>query len=374
MKIHLWEAYNPQKISVDITQNLKDEIKELIKNNIYKTAHKIKIVPARLYDYFIYQKSPIPLKVLMELSKLFKISLVKIEQNIIMYKNMFTPIKNSIKNPKLPIEINSYFTSIISHLYFDGSMPKDGKGTYYNQKNEDIMNDFTKKIKEVFGEIHYSLREDHKGVLKCSIPRITGEICKFVYCVDSFGTFDSRISEFIFKLPKEHKIAFIISAILDEGSITYDGQIFFGVSNKLLCEDIKTLCGQVGLKTTKVNQKSDTHHYYFYIKSPDRLLKFVNYFNKKYPLISLRYKEERLRCYFKIKKHPGLRTKKGGDERKKRILNSLKKGEKSVNQLSRELLILPRSLRRHLIVLIKQEKILKNKLGKENYFFLTKPH
>jgi len=374
MKVHLWDAYNPNKISVDINKEFKTKLKHLIKNNIYKIANQIKIVPARLYEYFIYQTSPIPLDVLVNLSKLFKISLLKAEQNIILYKQMFVPNKNSIKNPKLPLETNPYLTSVVAHLYFDGSVPKDGKGTYYHQKNEEIMNDFINKIKKVFGNVEYTLRKDHRDVLKCRIPRIIGEICKSIYQIDSFDTFDSRLSEFIFKLSKEHKIAFILTAILDEGSITYDGQIFFGINNKELCKDIKKLCNKIELKTTPVKQKSDSNHYYIYIKSPKKLLGFMNLFDKKYPLISLRYKEKRLKYYFKIKKYPGLRNKKGGDERKKKILNSLKNERKSVNQLSEELLILPRSLRRHLNFLININKISKEKIGKENYFFLTKPH
>ena len=336
MKIHLWEAYNPNKISVEIEDKFKEEIRQKI-INFYKIANKLKITPARLYDYFIYKKSPVPLYSLIKLCKLFKINLIQMEKNIIMYKHLYVPNKNSVKNPNLPIKITPYFTSIISNLYFDGSVPKDGKGTYYNQKNEQIMGDFINKIKEVFGDVFYSIVKDHRGVLKCRIPRIIGEICKSIYDINSFGTFDSQLSKFILNLPQDHHMAFILTAILDEGSITYDGQIFFGINNQRLCKEIQILCNGLGLKTTNVKQKSDSNHYYFYIKSPKRLLEIVNKFNKKYPLISLRYKEERLRYYFKIRKHPGLRNKKGGDKRKKRILNSLKKGKKSVNQLSKEL-------------------------------------
>jgi hypothetical protein len=374
MKIHLWQAYNYNKISVNITPNLKDKIKGLIEKDIYEISHRIKIIPARLYDYFIYQTAPIPLNVLMELSKLINISLLEIEKNIVMYKQMFVPNKNSIKNPKLPIEINPYFTSIIANLYFDGSVPKDGKGTYYNQKDEKIMDDFVNKLKYVFGDVQYSVIKDHRGVLKCRVPRIIGEICKSIYEIDSFGTFDSRVSPKIFKLSKEHKIAFVLTAILDEGSITYDGQIFFGVNNQLLCGDIKELCNQIGLETNPVRQKSKSNHYYIYIKSKDKLLGIINLLKKDYPLISLRYKELRLKHYFEIKRYPGLRTKKGGDERKNKILKSLEKKEKTSNQLSEQLFILPRVLRRHLSVLLKEKKVIRKKISNEYYYSLTNPH
>ena len=88
-----------------------------------------------------------------------------------------------------------------------------------------------------------------------------------------------------------------------------------------------------------------------------QLLLFIKFFSKKYPLISLRYKEKRLKHYFEIKKYPGLRTKKGGDERKNKIIKSLKENAKTINQLSKQLLVLPRVLRRHLNVLLKEKKV-----------------
>ncbi len=374
MEIHLWGCYKPNKISVDLKKSLKDKINVKIKKEIYKISDKLKIAPARLYEYFIWQISPIPLDVLLDIAKIYEIPFKDIEKNIIFYKQMFVPIKNSIKIPRLPIKINPYLTSIVANLFFDGSVPKDGKGTYYNQKNKKIMSDFINKIKSVFGEVQYSLKLDHRGVLKCRFPRLIGEICRSIYNVRSFGTFDSRVPDKIFNMSRNHKIAFVLTGILDEGSITYDGQIIFGVSNKLLCEDVKKLCYEIGLETTKVTRKSKSNHYYFYIKSQDKLLELINLINKNYPIISLNYKEERLKCYFEIKKHPGLRTKKGGDSRKKRILEALKKGEKSINQLSVKLLIPPKSLRRHLNFLLNKNKVNKKKIGRGYIYFLTSLH
>lgn len=373
MKVHLWKAYNYRKISVDVRKEFKEKIKFLIKNKIYEIANKINLTPARLYDYFIYKNSPIPLNILISLCNLFRISLIEMEKSIMMYKHMYVPNKNSIQKPNLPLEITPYFTSIISNLYFDGSVPEDGKGTYYNQKDEQIMDDFIKKVKFVFGNVQYSVRKDHRGVLKCRLPRIIGEICKSVYKVNSFGTFNSKLSKKIFSLSKEHKIAFILTAILDEGSITHDGRIFFGISNKLLCDDVQRLCNEISLKTTKIKKRLNKNHYYFWIASKDRLLEFIGLFNKKYPLISLRYKEKRLRYYFKIKKYPGLRTKKGANERRSRIIDSLKKSNKTVNQLTEELLIPPKSVRRHLSYLKDNKKVLREKISNEFIYSLANP-
>jgi len=370
MNVHLWNAYNPKKISVEIRQNLKDKLKEFIRNNLKKYAMKMNIQPTRLYEYFIWQKALIPLNVLMTLSKLAGISLIDMEKEIIQYKHLFVPNKNSVKKPNLPIKICPYFTSIISHLYFDGSVPKDGKGTYYNQKDRAIMQDFVDKVKFVFGDVQYSIVKDHRGILKCRVPRIIGEICKSVYGIDSFGTFDSRISNKIFRLPKEHKIAFILSAILDEGSITYDGDIQFGVSNKRLCADVQQLCSEIGLNPGAIKQKKNNEHYYFYIKDRERLLSFLNLFKIKYSLINIGFKEDRIRHFFKLKKFPGRNTKEAANGRRTKILQSLAEKEKTVNELCLELLIPPRSLRRHLSILVNKDNLSKKKRSIEYVYSL----
>lgn len=372
MKLHLWELYDIDKISVDIKKTFKNKLRNLIRYNIFEIAKELDIFPVRLYDYFIYQNLPIPLNVLIKISRKFGINLDETETNIVMYKQMFVPNKTSIKNPRLPIKICPYFTSIIAHLYFDGSVPKDGKGTYYNQKNKQIMDDFISKIKKVFGDVYYFVKKDHRGVLKCRVPRIVGEISKKVYNIKSFGTFDSKLSKIIFNLPKEHKASFVLTAILDEGSIAYDGTIFFGVSNKQLCNDVAILCKEIGLEISNV-KKTKQNHYYIYIKSKQKFLSLINKMSKKYPLINLRYKKKRLEHYVEIKKHPGLRTKKGGDRRKKDILSSLI-NPKTINILSKELLIHPRTLRRHMYKLMDKNKVTRMKKGREYFYYLTIPH
>jgi len=370
---HLWEAYKPTKISVDIKSKLKNKIRKNVEKDLYNFASELNINPTRLYEYFIYQSSPIPLNILIKLSKFIKISLLEVEKNIILYKHMFVPMKNSVRNPKLPIKITPYLTAIISHLYFDGSLPKDGKGTYYNQKREEIMKDFLKKIKIVFGDVQYSLKRDHRGVLKCRIPRIVGEICKRVYEIDSFGCFDSRISKKIFSLNKEHKIAFVLTAILDEGSIAYDGTIMFGVSNKSLCEEVKILCNQIGLITNNLRNKRKSNFYYFHIKSKKKLYTIIKSFSKKYPFISLNYKEERLKKALEINKQKFYYTKDFANKRAHLILKELKKGEFSINYLASKYLIPPRTVRRYMYKLIKEKKIGRRKIGQEYYYKLSEP-
>lgn len=371
MKFHIWECYQSKKISVDLTLVFKKHIKDKIKNNIYIIAKKINVRPARLYEYFIYQKSPVPLNVLISICKYFDISLNEMERNIIMYKQLYVPYKNSITKPKLPLKMSPYLTSVVSNLFFDGSVPKDGKGTYYNQKSKEIMERFIMRVNAVFGDVSYSSKRDHRGVLKCRLPRIIGEICKSAYNINSFGTFDSEVPDSIFELSNEHKLAFILSAILDEGSITYDGEILFGVCNKKLAEGVRKLCNSMSLETTIVKRKSGSKYYYFYLKSQERFYNFISKIKKIYPLFSLSYKEERLKHALKIKKLPFKYTQEFANKRRQKIIDILSKESLSVNQLSQYLFIKPRSLRRHISFLLNEKKIIrvKNSKGGHSAYF-----
>jgi len=372
MEVHVWELLKSKNlhIVVDITKSLKDNIKNIVSNDVKLYASKLDIQPARLYEYFIWQKSAIPLEMLFSLSDMLKLNKDFVESNIIMYKHLGVPEKNSIKDPKLPIKITPYFTSIIANLFFDGSVPEDGKGTYYNQKNKDIMNDFIEKVKEVFGDTFYSLRLDHRHILKCRIPRVIGEICRHIYNVNSFGTFNARIPDLVFNLSKEHKKAFVITGIIDEGSIAYDGSIIFGVSNKGLIEDFNRLCVEIGLETSGIKQRKKLNQYYLYITSKNSFSRIYNKFHKRFNLISLRYKAERLEKHLEIKKQKCFHTREFADKRRGIILKELGIKEYSINELAAKHLIEPRTLRGYMYLFIKQGKVKRKKQSNEFIYYI----
>ena len=371
MDIHIWDLLGMKRadIAVNIKDNLKDEIANKITGDIYAIAKGLKLSPARLYEYFIWKKSEVPLSIVFELSRIFRIPNKIIEDNIISYKQLHVPSKNAVKNPNLPIKVSPYFTSIVANLFFDGSVPEDGKGTYYNQKNKEIMGDFINKVIYVFGDVNYSLVTDHRGVLKCRIPRIIGEICRQVYNVKSFGTFNSRVPKRVFKLDEEHKIAFVLTGIIDEGSIAYDGSVIFGVSNRNMIYDFKRLCEHIGLKTGKVKYRNKSGHYYIYIKSIKKLHQIVKSFNEKYPLINLRHKRQRLIKSLQIRNQKSYHTHDFAEKRKLLVLEELRKSRCSINYLADKLLICPRTLRRYMGTFIKIRKVSRIKCKNEFIYY-----
>jgi len=370
MKVSIWDFVNSDiKICVDLKKELKDEIATKILKDVSNVAKKLKINPARLYEYFVWQKSVIPLKIIYSIAELTGLSLNKLEKDIILIKQQHVPRKNSVKNPKLPLEINPYFTSIVANLFFDGSVPKDGKGTYYSQKDKNLMDDFLKRVDFVFGEVAHSVRKDHRGVLECRLPRLIGEICRHVYKIDSFGTFDAKMPKMIFDLDEDHKKAFIISGIIDEGSISYDGSIIFGISNETMIKDFDNLCTNIGLETKGVKRKKNSDAYYMYI-SFNRFKEILDDFEKRYPLISLRHKKKVLDKVLEIKKQEFFYTKSFSDGRKNRLLKEISNDKKTINKLSESLLIPPRTLRRYMYKLMSEGKISRTKAG-TGYFYYS---
>ena len=104
-----------------------------------------------------------PLWAAMGLCKLANIPLEEMEKNITFYKQKLTPNRVSIESPILPIKFNPTLVSLASHFCFDGSLPKDGKGAYYSQKNKEQINNFIKKVQECFGETYISIAKDGKA-------------------------------------------------------------------------------------------------------------------------------------------------------------------------------------------------------------------
>jgi len=285
------------------------------------------------------------------------------------YKQKLTPNRVSVTNPILPIEFTPELVSLAAHFCFDGSLPKDGKGAFYSQKNDSQTELFIKKIKFCFGEAYYTKRRDKKGVWNVRFPRFTGEICKNVCGFTTFSSFDVRIPANLFKIDN-FKLAVLVSAIVDEGGVGTE-YIQLLLKNKGLIEDLHRICLGFGYSCSVIqNKKNEGEVYYFYIKSVSKLFKDVCDVSKKHPLISFGFKTKDVRFilesrFFQHGKSTLIAVKK----RKIRLISTLTK-PKSVRELALELRINARSLRRILLNLTKQGKLKRVKRG-YSYLYLT---
>lgn len=379
-KINLWNCLPnaPYSIRIKLTYKFKQRLLgdlpsnknktiNLLNNTSYARKGNVKASFARWFNWFKYNNINIPLWAAMGFCELTNISLVEMEKNIISYKQKLTPNRVSVKSPILPIEFNPTLVSLASHFCFDGSLPKDGKGAYYSQKNMKQVNNFIDKVKRCFGDTYVTIGRDGKGIPKIRLPRFVGEFCKYICNFDNFGTFDSKIPSNLMK-SKEFKLAILISAIVDEGHLQ-DNYIQFKLSNKKLIKDIEFICHSLSYKCSKINRrerKGYPNSYYFYMKSIKKFYQDYLNFNKKFPLISLTFKTKKLQFFISTANYPkGASTINSAKSRKEIIINCLKKSKTSY-EIAEETSINPRSVRRLLFMLLKEGKI---KRVKTNHFY-----
>ncbi|MDD5163280.1 MAG: winged helix-turn-helix domain-containing protein [Candidatus ainarchaeum sp.] len=332
----------------------------------------IKVSYARWFDWIEYSNVEIPLWALMELTKIAELSFGEMEQNIICYKKTNTPKRLYIYSPVLPVEFSPELVSLAGHFCFDGSLPKDCKGSFYSQKNPVQVADFIKKVKNCFGEVPAATRKDKKNVYNVQLPRIVGEICKHVCKFDSFDSFETKIPKKIKNSNKSIRLAFLVSAILDEGAVgTEYVQIL--LKNEKMTNDLHDLC--VGLKyncTQPKEKKNYSEVYYFYIKSIDGIYKDVEKLQKRFPLISFGFKEDKIEFLISSKRFVrGKHTTETAKTRRKQILANLNESKTSF-ELAQCLKIPARSVRRHLAGLLKEDKIERIK-KEQTYFYKLSP-
>lgn len=368
---HIWELISraPHRIRVKLSNYFQEKLvlhlpknisKNIRKTNSSKYAEGTKVSCTRWYNWFNYQNLSIPLWVAMTLTELANLSLEEMEQNIVSYKYK-TPDWVCISKPKLPLKFDPVFVSLSSHFCFDGSLPRDGKGAYYSQKNQLQINNFLAMVEHCFGKVYVTIGKDGKNIPKIRLPRLTGDICKHVCGFESFGTFDTNIPKQLLDLPRDYILAILISAIIDEGGIMTDA-LQLQLSNEPLVRNLKEICTTLGYTTSKIKERSfvgKAKAYYFYIISLQTLYDDLSYIQKDYKLLSLTFKEPALQYIINSYSFPRAKpTIKEAELKRMKILESLNK-PKDMRTLSIDLQVRARTLRRHIKHLIETNKVVK---------------
>lgn len=381
-KRHIWDCVPqaPKKVQVNFTDDFLDELRKKLPSNRRKTIREInkseianlsgeKANYARWYDWFKYKKVNFPLWAALALAELAGISKERMESKINFYKQKFTPNRVGVKNPILPVRINKELVRFAGHLYFDGSLPKDGHGTEYSQKNKKQREKILKLVKDCFGNVKHTESKDSKEIPRLKFPRIIGEICKQVLSIESFNTYDSSVPSFI-KNDKEYALPFLNSAIIDEGGVM-DSVIQVQLTNKCLVSDLKEICDLLDYRCSGVKKIEENppraDRYYFYIRSIEKMREDFKENN-----LDFSFKGDKVSSIMRYKKfEKGENTKKEAERRRKNIILTLKK-EAPLNstEIAEKIKVRPKSVRRHLLYLVRKNKIKRERRGKFYYYYL----
>lgn len=340
--INIWQFKG--KINI----KLKDSFIELINKKIkekYKTKERayneiIKYYPCHFsvfraklkkgYKYFI------DLEILLRLCKMLDIPKEKLQHNILAYKSRKG--KNTISNPKLPIEITPIFDMLIAHHIGDGTVINIKNRTPYfgyRQFDKNYRLLYLKKIESVFGKVNYNKDYiNYEKTTRIYFPVSISEILFRIYNlnINSFKSKTARIPPEILNKDWKHKLAFLIGIIIDEGNIDSD-LILIRLKNKELITDLHNLCNDLNYDNTIKPGKEGMFCLYILSKQLNKL--YMDYCSLliECPEINLGYKEKKLKQFIARLNKPKRYIKGNKDK----ILYELTNVNLTVNELSEKL-------------------------------------
>jgi len=269
-----------------------------------------------------------PLWLVLKLLELNDESVEVLQRNIISYRSSGSGL--IVNNPMLPIKVTPELDSVVIHLFGDGAA---GDFTpSYTQKNRDSFNNFIKKLENCFGGFQRSIYFT-QGKHQIKFPKAITDVISSYYLIKSYRTYDSEIPEAILnRKDKEHKLACIISFIVDEAQVR-DVILLYSANNRLLFH-MRKLVLDCDYRCSKIKFNEKANSYWFGLSNKDieKFSQDLQELSKKFPTCNLSFKDDNLK--FIIKR----RARKNPKNRKiteKVILSALKRDRLNATQISR---------------------------------------
>lgn len=297
----------PEYIFVYLEENYRKSLFKAAYNlcgSLNNLSKIIKISPSRLPFWFYGTQKDyirnkiglqfIPLKKLKIISQKLvednrnEFSMKNIENNITMYRMR---AGNPIKNPKFQINEGPEIVRLLFHLLGDGYAGGKKDNANYRNTCPELLKEFEKDLK-IFGDVPIYKQKD-----SIKFPKVIAEIIEKFYEINT-KTFDSKISEKIFQIPKRDLYQGIRAFTDDEGTI-YSSSIRITSANKELIKGVKEIivslkikCGEI---KTQISQKARFGKiYYLDIKDIEKYYKHIGFTHPK--------KKRLLELYVKKKK------------------------------------------------------------------------
>ena len=269
----------------------------------------------------------------------YEFNLNKIEKKIIAYRGIGTSL--IIKNPNFPLKEDERIIRIFFHLLGDGYGGKYGMAKpFYRNYTKELLDEFEKDLR-VFGEVPHIKRETI-----VEIPSVIGYILEHIYKIN-FETYKSFIPSAISKLPREF-IAQGIKAFGDDEANVDDCRIrFYSFNNKLLV-GISNLIKRFPEFTGKIG---GIRRYKTYLRGKE----YVGYsfpilssgLKSYYNLIGFSHLEKAELLKRIVKRKERNWAKRSNNITKLLILQSLKRANKAVREISKDVGTTNNTIRSH---------------------------
>ena len=268
---------------------------------------------------------------------------------------------NFIELPILPIKITPVFDMLLAHNIGYGTVinPKKGRLPYfgYMQFDKFYRISYIRKIEEIFGKIKFKENYFENSTRPYCPPTLSSLFFKYYNLkIIDFNSEKARVPEIIYKKGKESMLAVLIALVIDEGHID-STQITINLKNPLLIEDLHKICDNLSYSSKVTTSKKEYEKGYSRIhilrKGMKKFWRDYIKINKKYPIIDLGWKGEKIENSFNIYKRAIYKTK----GNKNIIFEILKNEQLSVNQLSDRINMTRQGVRFHIQNLLKEGKI-----------------
>lgn len=342
------------RIFASLEENFHKKLFDSIKKHKFKEFNKLYFDNKLNWSTFKQWKSRkhfIPLWFIVKLSELLsEFSIQKFESNIIGLKG---PSSSAIiKNPLLPLKEDKRLLKITAHLLGDGSvgggfgskLPNGRQHSEYRNFTPELLDSFEKDLL-VFGEIPSTKNYRHGHLI---IPNSIGYILGHIYNI-KFDTFNSRIPQDLFYLPREIVASFLRAFGDDEGHV-YDSSIDYYSCNKELITDVLHLMNktfpEINTSDIKMNTKAGKNTKYHITIYKDSLETYAN-------LVGFDHNQKIEDLMFNIN-----RTGRRNHNPKGKILDLLKNEHFTAKQISRIIGIRHSSVLEHLCELKASGKVI----------------
>lgn len=376
--MNIWDL---KRVHIKLKNSFLEKINQdiffrfITKKNAYNKIFKNKEIPWATFKNLLKQSVMnnffAPFNVYLKIIKNLNISKEVLQENIISYKTGRGV--NYIEKPILPIKITPLFDMILAHNIGDGTVINPGKGRlpYFGYRQFDIFYRFQyiKLIEGVFGKVKFKTNYLNNSTRPYCPPVLSSTFFKYYNLNDrDFLSKTARIPKKIFSKNKEYSLAVLLSFIIDEGNID-STQITISLKNKALIGDLYRICRILNYKSKITERKSELYKDCAYLNILRGGMKrlYNDYLNlkKKYPVINLGFKGEKIKSSFNIYDREIYKTK-GNREI---ILAMLKKEPLSVNQLAMRINMTRQGIRFHIHNLINNKKIRLIDSSKANWIY-----
>jgi len=352
----IFMKYRTKKIAYD----------DLFYNSKYPWAtFKNVLKESTMKNYFI------PLDIIIKICENLGIPKEILQENVISYKT--AKGINYIEKPILPIIITPVFHMLLAHHMGDGTVinPKNGRLPYfgYRQFDKFYRVNYIRKIESIFGKINFKEDYFEESTRPYCPPSISTTFFKYYnVTISDFLSKSCRIPENIMSSDSDSLLAVLIAFIIDEGHVD-STQITVVLKNKELVKDLKLICDKLGYSSKITYRDNDFYRDYGYLNilrlGMKMLYKDYIILNKKYPVIDLGLKGEKIKDSFKIYNRLIIRVK--GNQNI--IYGILKKEQLSVNQLANRLNMTRQGVRFHIHKLLNSNKIKLIDKSKDNWIY-----